>query len=303
MKTIKPTSTEWLCNLLSAFSITAISLLIAPKVSALEVGPGDFEYLPSGINVGMLYYQYAQRDSLYVQGKKAPGSSNFTTDIGIFRYIRPVELSPSVTVDLNLIQPFGHIDAKGDASFLGNASGTGDLTLGPVLKFLLDPVTRDVFSIAPFIILPTGSYDNDESLNLGDNRWSGVLQLAYVKHFSPDWVLDTIGDVSIYGRNNDFGMAGAELKQKPRYELQTHARYIVSPETSLAAGIGHYKGGETEINDVERNDKLKTTYGRLSITHFVDKTSQIQVMIGKDFKVENGFKEDARINLRVAKIF
>ena len=303
MKKIMAITKGGVSSLISACSLATLSLLMTPKASALEVGPGDFEYLPSGINVGMLYYQHAQRDSLYAQGKKVPGSNKLTTDIGIFRYIRPVELSNSVTVDLNLIQPFGHIDAKDDASFLGHASGMGDLTLGPVVKFLLDPETRDVFSIAPFITLPTGNYDNDDSLNLGDNRWSGVLQLAYVKHFGTNWALDTIGDVSIYGKNDDFGMAGAELKQKPRYEVQTHARYILSPATSLAAGIGHYEGGETEINDVKMNDKLKTTYGRLSITHFMDRTSQLQVLIGKDLEVENGFKEDIRINLRIAKIF
>lgn len=302
MKNLISLPAKRLRSTVSTLSLVTVSL-IAPATQALETGPGDFEVIPGGINVAMIYYQHAERDSLYTQGNKVPGNYKLTTDIGIFRYIRPVQLSPSVTLDLNVIQPFGHIDSKGSLSALGNASGMGDLTLGPVLKFLLDPVTRDVFSIAPFIVIPTGKYDRDDSLNLGDNRWSGILQLAYVKHFFTRWALDTVGDVTLYGPNDEAAVTGGKLKQDPRYEVQTHLRYILSPSTTFSAGLGHYEGGETELNNVSRDDKLKTTYGRMSVTHFVDKTSQLQLMLGKDLNVENGFKENMRINLRIAKIF
>jgi hypothetical protein len=140
-------------------------------------------------------------------------------------------------------------------------------------------------------------------LNLGENRWKALLQLAYVKHFDSTWALDVIGDVLVHGKNNDFGPAGATLRQDPRFETQAHLRYNLSPATSVSAGYGYFWGGETKVNGAEQNDKLKTQYVRLTATHFVNQTLQLQAQLGKDVSVENGPKERSRLNLRLVAIF
>ncbi len=85
--------------------------------------------------------------------------------------------------------------------------------------------------------------------------------------------------------------------------MQGHLRYILSPATTLYAGIGYYWGGETKVNGVAQSDKLKTTSARLTATHFIDQATQLPAQLGQDVSVENGLKEKARINLRFAKIF
>lgn len=276
---------------------------MAPLASALEVTAGDYEMYPAGVNIGLLYFQHSRTSDLYINGNRAVGDFRITPTIGLARYIRTVKLTDTATLDAQAILPFGHIGTGDNASALGSTSGAADLILGAPVKFLLDATTRDVVSIGPFVYLPTGSYDRSRALNLGENRWKGLLQLAYVKHFGSTWALDTVGDVLVHGKNTKFGPLEATLKQNPRYEVQAHLRYILSPATALSVGLGHYRGGETRINEVKQNDRLRTTYGRLTATHFVNQTTQFQMQLGRDLSVYNGAKEDARLNLRLAKIF
>ncbi len=281
----------------------ALGLAFAVPAHALEVTAGDYEIYPAGVNIGLLYYQHAERSDLYSNGTKVSSNFNLKSDIGLLRYIRPIKLNDTATLDLNVILPFGELKGSGDASVLGKASGAADLIVGAPVKFLLDPTTKDAFSVGTFVYLPTGSYDNSKALNLGESRWKGLLQLAYVAHFGSTWALDAVGDVLVHGKNNKFGPANGTLKQDPRFEVQGHLRYILSPATALSAGMGYYWGAETEVNGVAQNDKLKTTYARLTATHFIDQTTQLQAQLGQDVSVENGLKEKARINLRFAKIF
>jgi hypothetical protein len=280
-----------------------LGLILTAPAGALEVTAGDYEIYPAGINIGLLYYQHAERSDLYVSGNKVSTDFNLKSDIGLLRYIRPVKLSDTATLDVNVILPFGRLSTSGDASVLGSANGAADLILGAPVKFLLDAQSKDAFSVGTFVYLPTGSYDNNQPLNLGENRWKGLLQLAYVGHFGPSWALDLVGDVEVHGKNNKFGPMEATLEQDPRYEVQGHLRYIVSPATAFAADLGHYWGGENKVNGVAQNDRLNTTYARITATHFIDPTTQFQIQLGQDLSVENGPKEKARINLRIAKIF
>jgi hypothetical protein len=280
-----------------------LALALGQSAFALEVTGGDYEVYPGGANILPLYYQHAERSDLYANGQKVATNFDLKSDIGLIRYIRPVQLSETAFLDPQFILPFGELKASGNASFLGKASGTADLILGAPVKFLLDPNTRDAFSVGTFVYLPTGNYDNARPLNLGENRWKGLVQLAYVKHFNATWALDVIGDVTINGKNTDYGPAHATLKQDPRYEAQVHLRYSLSPVTSLSVDYGYYWGGENEVNGVSQNDKLRTQYARVTGTHFINPTVQLQAQYGQDISVENGLKEKSRINLRLVKLF
>lgn len=283
---------------------TALVLgMTASTAQALEVTAGDYEQLPGGLNVGILYYQHAERTALYGNGRKLLGDFKLNSDIGLLRYIRTVQLSPSTTVDPQLILPFGSLSTGGSASMLGSAHGVADLIIGAPVKFLLDDKSRDAFSIGPFLYLPTGNYDRNKPLNLGEHRWKGLLQLAYVTHFNAQWALDAVGDVMVHGNNNAAGPGPATLKQAARYELQAHLRYMPSQATAFSVGYGLVQGGETKLNGVAANDRLKTQYARLTAAHFVNQSTQLQAQLGADVKTENGPREKARLNLRLLKIF
>jgi hypothetical protein len=283
--------------------VAVVGAALAPAVHALEVTPGDYEIFPPNVNIGLLYLQHAKRSDLYTGGQKVSSNFRLSSDIGLARYIRTVPLSATTSVDINVILPFGRLKASGEAAALGSASGSADLIVGAATRFLLDPQTRDAFSVGTFVYLPTGQYDANKPLNLGENRWKGLLQLAWVGHFGSRWVVDAVGDVQVAGANDESGPTRARLTQAARWELQSHLRYNLSPATALAVGAGHVWGAETKIGGVAQNDRQKTTWARLSLNHWLSPTLQLQAQLGKDLKVESGLKESTRLNLRAAMVF
>lgn len=270
---------------------------------ALEFTAGDYEQLPAGVNVGLLYLQHAQRDTLYSGGAAVSQDFRLTSDVALLRYIHVLKLGSATTFDANLILPLGRLHAGGAAATLGNASGAGDVVTGGAFKFLLDPQTRDVVSIAPFLTLPTGRYEPAQALNIGENRWKLLLQAVYVRHLSDRWAMDLGVDATRFGDNTAYGAAGARLSTALRTEAQVHVRYNVSAATAFSVGLGRINGAENRVGGIPQGDRLGTTYARLTAAQFVGPATQWQVQLGQDLKTQSGPREKVRLNLRVMQLF
>ena len=80
-------------------------------------------------------------------------------------------------------------------------------------------------------------------------------------------------------------------------------RYMPDATTTFGIGLGRTWGGETNIEHVNQDNELGTTNLRLTATKFVSPTDQVQLQLGKDLSVDNGTREDFRMNLRYAHIF
>ncbi|PPK39051.1 phenol degradation protein meta [Pseudomonas laurylsulfatiphila] len=298
MKTIRLLLPEVKKSVWAALTLIGVSF----STLAVEVAPGDYEQYPAGATIGVVYYQHATTDSLRVHGREASSDFNLTSDIGILRLLHVYQLSDSVTIDPQFLLPFGHVSSGGDASALGNSSGTGDLILTAPIKFLLNSA-RDTFSLNAYLYVPTGSYDKDDPINLGENRWKVDFQTAYIKHFSDKWAMDLVGDAIWYGSNDDYGPGSDVLKQKTSYAAQLMGRYMPDPATSLGVGFGQTWGGEAEIDGADLDSAMRTTNFRLTATRFFTPKDQLQLQLGRDLSVENGPREDFRMNLRYARVF
>ncbi|PUA43735.1 transporter [Pseudomonas protegens] len=278
------------------------SLLPALHASAGEVAPGDYEQYPVGATIGAIYYQHATTDSAYANGHKVSSDFKVSSDVGILRLIHVYALSDTVTIDPQFLLPFGHVSSSADASALGSTRGVGDLILTAPIKWRLNEA-RDTLSIAPYLYVPTGTYDKDDALNIGENRWKFELQSAYVKHFTEQWAVDLVGGATWYGDNTDYAANAARMKQDVSYAAQIMGRYMPTASTTFGIGFGRTWGGETNIEHVNQDNELGTTNFRLTATQFVTPKDQIQVQLGKDLSVDNGTQEDLRVNLRYARIF
>lgn len=278
------------------------ALLPAVHANAVEVNPGDYEQYPIGATIGAIYYQHASTDSLYAQGHKASDNFNLTSDVSILRLLHVYALTDTLTIDPQFLLPFGHIKGSGDASALGSTSGIGDLILTAPLKWRLNEA-RDTLSVGPYVYVPTGSYDKSDALNLGEKRWKFDLQSAYIKHFTEKWAMDLVADAIWYGDNTDFGAGSARLEQDVSYAAQIMGRYMPDATTTFGLGFGRTWGGETQVAGINQDDRLGTTNVRLTATKFVTPKDQLQMQLGRDLSVENGAREDLRMNLRYAHIF
>jgi hypothetical protein len=190
------------------------------------------------MNALLVYFQHANSSDYYQQGHKVSDRFKLSTDVSLLRYIHSIGLAEGVAVEPQAILPYSHLRASGKASSLGETTGTGDLILGAPVKWTLDTAHKDIFSVAPYLYVPTGSYERGDALNLGENRWRLLLQSAYIHHFNEQRALDTAADVSWFSHNDDYNRDGATLKQQARYEYQAYLRYNLTPRTQFAVGGG-----------------------------------------------------------------
>lgn len=272
------------------------------SAQALEVTPGDYEALPVGATVGLVYYQHSTTNSAYAQGHKASSDFNLTSDIGILRLVHAYRLTDQLSIEPQILLPFGHVSSGGDASALGSTRGVGDVTVTAPLKYRLNDA-NDILAATVYLTAPTGNYDRDDALNLGENRWKADLQAAYIKHFGEKWAVDLVGDAIWYGDNDDFTANSVRREQDVSYAAQLMGRYIIDPGTSLAVGVGHSWGGENRVDGTAQDDRGETTNFRVTAAKFFTAQDQLQMQLGRDLAVENGPKENFRLNLRYARVF
>lgn len=272
------------------------------SAQALEVTPGDYEALPVGATVGLVYYQHSTTNSAYAQGHKASSDFNLTSDIGILRLVHAYRLTDQLSIEPQILLPFGHVSSGGDASALGSTRGVGDVTVTAPLKYRLNDA-NDILAATVYLTVPTGNYDRDDALNLGENRWKADLQAAYIKHFGEKWAVDLVGDAIWYGDNDDFTANSVRREQDVSYAAQLMGRYIIDPGTSLAVGVGHSWGGENRVDGTAQDDRGETTNFRVTAAKFFTAQDQLQIQLGRDLAVENGPKENFRLNLRYARVF
>lgn len=272
------------------------------SAQALEVTPGDYEALPVGATVGLVYYQHSTTNSAYAQVHKASSDFNLTSDIGILRLVHAYRLTDQLSIEPQILLPFGHVSSGGDASALGSTRGVGDVTVTAPLKYRLNDA-NDILAATVYLTAPTGNYDRDDALNLGENRWKADLQAAYIKHFGEKWAVDLVGDAIWYGDNDDFTANSVRREQDVSYAAQLMGRYIIDPGTSLAVGVGHSWGGENRVDGTAQDDRGETTNFRVTAAKFFTAQDQLQIQLGRDLVVENGPKENFRLNLRYARVF
>lgn len=270
------------------------------QAQALEFAPGDYEMLPADSTLALAYFQYTHSNACFARNSKVPGDYRLRTEATLVRLIHGFRPAENLSIEPQIIMPFVQADAMGDASPLGKTSGMGDIILGMPFKL---QVNQNVLSLAPFIYAPTGAYDSQRSVNAGENRWRYLLQGVWIHHFSESWAFETGADASWTTKNSRYGAESATLRQKPRYEYQAYLRYTLTPATQFGFGGGWITGAKSELNDISQDDRLNSTYLRVSAAHFITPAIQLQLSGGRDLTVEQGFRQDTSVSLRLGWLF
>lgn len=288
----------------TALAAAALAALFATAPAhAIDIEAGDYTALPAGTKLGLAYAQFAKRDALYAGGDRVPINAGLDSTIGILRGVYFTEIG-GITIDPQFLLPFGKLKGKDDLeSVLGDASGTADLILAATAWLINDAKAKTYLGITPFIYAPTGKYDRNSALNLGENRWKFALQIGYIAPLSDSVTLDVAADVTLHGKNDDFGAASQTLKQDALFQAQAWLRYHVSPTLDLRLGLSQVSGGETKVDGVEQDNRLSTSKVSLGSGWFVGPTTQLLATWGRDLSVREGLKENNRINLRLLQIF
>jgi hypothetical protein len=175
-----------------------------------------------------------------------------------------------------LLVPMGRI--SGEVTYDGktlvneSASGFGDPMIEFNLNILGPPVQKNIpdamryepgFSVDLLadLALPIGEYDNDQQLNIGQNRWYGRLGMPIIYQLGP-WVpgqrttLELLPAVWLFGDNDDF--VGQTMETDPLFQVDAHLSRDFTETAWGALDLSWYTGGKATLNGVsgEKRDDL-----------------------------------------------
>ena len=202
-----------------------------------------------------------------------------------------------------VLVPMGRISADVtlfDLSFSEQTSGFGD----PMAEFDINVLGKKPIKNLPDLLryepgfsldllvdvaFPIGEYDNEQPLNIGQNRWYGRVAAPIVWQIGP-WVpgkrttLEFLPSLWLFGSNDDF--VGHSLKTDPMLQLEGHLTRDFAKGLWASLDATWVEGGQASIDDVEGeklsnlglgytlgyhvNDNIQTTFGYMSTVNDSD---------------------------------
>ncbi|CAB3753053.1 signal peptide protein [Burkholderia sp. MSh2] len=280
----------------------AMAVACCPTLaSAISVDAGDYTPLPAGANFAGMYYQHAEDTRIYANGSRVAGG-DITQDIGIARFVHYTSIDGFI-VNYQVLIPFGHVGGTNQMSGLGNNTGTGDVIFASTVWVVNHPESNTYLGITPFIYAPTGSYDHNREINLGENRWKFALQAGFITPVAPKVMLDLAADATAFTPNHNYGVTGATLTESPLFQAQGWLRYQLTSSFDLRLGGSYVFGGNQTIAGVSQANRQSTPSFLVGAGWFPTKTWQVIALFGRQTSTENGPLETQRFNLRVAHFF
>ena len=148
-----------------------------------------------------------------------------------------------------------------------------------------------IVGAALVVRLPTGNYQKDEPINLGQNRFSFRPQLG-IMHTRGKWSTELTGEAAFYTTNDEF-FNGNTLEQKPLYIVHGHLIHTFKPGLWASISIGYDHGGENTLNGVDKNDTKQNIGWKLSFAYPIDRTSGLKISyIGTRTQESVGFDSE-----------
>ena len=112
---------------------------------------------------------------------------------------------------------------------------------------------KTLFGASLAVIAPTGQYDPNKVINIGNNRWAFKPEVGLSQPFAKRWALDVYGGVWLFTDNKNF--QGNVRSQAPMVSTQFHLVYNVKRSFWAALDANFYAGGRTSINGIRNYDR------------------------------------------------
>ena len=290
-------------SLLTMMSGTTYAALVADDV-------GDELPAPAKTTALLFYYDYISGTDKYSGGTLSNRDTNLTGHIGVFRAIHFNQIG-KFPVAVAMALPYGNLSINGSGVGGGSYSSSeiGDITLIAGFWPIAMPEKTMWMSVSGWLTAPTGQYNPDKplSLNLGQNMWSGKLQVGFVKMFGP-LSFDVNGFAQIFSNNGRYVQpyvpnGSATLKRDIAYNVDAHLKFSFTRELFLSADYYYQWGGETKTDQFGSNeDTLNDHIAGLTLGYMINKNLQFLVKGRDTFKTKNGI-ETKDLGIRLAYFF
>ena len=279
------------------FVLIVVAVFSFFKNYAQDLEPRAMTNLPVGTNFLLGGYGYSY-GNLLLDPALTIDDLNSNIHSGFAAYVRSINLfGLSAKVDAILPYVLGDWEGTVDGeNSLQIENGFGDLRLRFSFNYLgskamnvsdfkdYDPDMISGFSLQ--LIIPTGSYDPTELINIGSNRWVIKPQWGFAKNYK-NWVFEGYIGMWFFTKNSNF-LEGNELTQKPLYTFKVHVIRELPKNMWLAANFGYGIGGRTEVNEIDRDTRISTTRLGLDWAIPFAKKHAIKITYSSGIRFEKG---------------
>ena len=291
-------------GLRSALTMTCALLGSIAATSAMAGVPydgGDYIPAPPGTKVVLFYGQWANARGLYRDDRNVDPDARLETHLAIIRLVRFTELA-GMPFNYQLLQPLGSAEAGGSVKALGHSGGLGDTIVSATLWPVADAKRGTYIGISPYLFVPVGDYDRNRGINFGENRWKAVMQVGGSQRVTKHIVAELGADVTFFGRNTRFD-GSRTLSQRASFSAIGHLRYLIDDKNEFNVRAIHTIGGSTRIDGVASGAQSHGWSALATYRRTLPHQMQLMVQGGRDLSIDNGFRERARVQVRLLKAF
>jgi hypothetical protein len=252
-----------------------------------DTEPRRWSQMPTGMNFGGFAYGYINGDIAFDPLLLIEDATFEMQRFAVF-YMRSLSVfDKSARIDFTLPYVAGRWEGSVDNEFVHfRRRGPGDARMrfsmllygGPAetpQEFALSEKSDTVVGAAVSVSMPTGKYNSDRLINLGNNRWVVRPQLG-VTHSRGKWTGELTGSVYIYADNEHF-WRDTELQTDPLWALQAHLIYTFRPGLWTSIGTAYGWGGEATVNGDAKNNPSGNWLTALSFGFPINRTQGIKL--------------------------
>lgn len=222
-----------------------LTLFWVSTASAVLIDPYDNILPPDGL-YGLLYGNYYQADQLNDSSGDKALDIDLTAKVSVLRglYYRHIGKVP---LAFQIIVPFGEV--KETKLLQEKSSGLGDTTFGPAIFLYNNDDNKTYLSYWLYLTAPTGEWDRNKTINLGQNHW-------YVQH---QIALEKLWQGFVYDMNLNYYQHQEESDndyQAPdRFEVEASLAYHFTEKLLFGVhGGGYWDRDEAEVGGASISD-------------------------------------------------
>lgn len=297
-------------RLANVAAITLLTLLLPALAHAQGDGPRFYWKGLSGTNViPVVFTTISGNTNPFDPSHTVLADSSVDATLMLAGFAKALALSDraasfSVLVPMGSISGLVVVDGKAVTQSTG---GFGD----PMLQFGLNLVGPKAMKNIPDIqryepgfsidvigslTVPIGEYHSEQSLNIGQNRWSGRIGAPIVWQlgsWAPDQrtTLEFLPAVWLFGPNNDF--VGKKMTTDALFQLEGHLTHNFTKGFWGSLDATWYTGGQATIDGVS-GEKLSNV--GLSFTAGYEINENVQLTVGYGSTLGDNAPSDLRLS-------
>jgi hypothetical protein len=297
----------------------ALFALVLPAIAGAQGdGPRTYWKGLSGTNiVPVIYTTVSGNANPFDPAHTVMADASFDATLAMAGFIKTTALGDRAAT-VQVLLPMGSATGQGvvgGKTTTQSAGGFGD----PMVQFGLNVVGPKAMKSIPDVVryepklsidvigsvtMPLGEYNNTQSLNIGQNRWSGRIGapvVCQIGSWAPErrTTLELLPAVWIFGANNDF--MGKTMTNEVLFQLEAHLTHNFSKGFWGSLDGMWYTGAKSTIDGVA-GTKLNNV--GLSITAGYQINDNAQLTVGYGSTLGDKTPSDLRLSqFRVSLIY